>query len=246
MHTAQHQLSNCSVHNLIVRSKSQLGKDVNMKILNTAIVTSVLALGLAGNSMAAPTQAELLIMQQKAAQAKQKGGHGQQQVARQRAAQAQQQQAAKQRALQVQQQAAKQRAIQAQQQAAKQRAAKIQQQQAAQRRAAIAQQQAAKQRAIQAQQQAAKQRALQIQQQAAKQRAIQARQQAAKQHSKRVVVKPAPHKQASHSNYRVQTGDTLYRIAQRNNIPVQTLVQLNGLFGSKATNLSIGAVIRLR
>ncbi|RVU86630.1 LysM peptidoglycan-binding domain-containing protein [Leucothrix sargassi] len=172
---------------------SQTGKDVAMKILNTAIVTSLLALGLAGNSMAAPNKAELYLMQQKAAQ------------------QQQQQRQAKQQALRVQQQ-----------------------------RAAQARQQAAKQKALQAQRQAAQQRAIQ-----AKQKALQARQQAARIQQNKVVNKRVAKTQTSHRNYRVQNGDTLYRIAQRNNIPVQTLVKLNNLWGSKATNLSIGAVIRL-
>ena len=141
-----------------------------MKILNTVIVTSVLALGLAGNSMAAPSQVQLLKIQQQTAQANK--------------------QAAQQRAAQIQRQAAQQKVVQARQQA------------------------------IKAQQlQAAK---------------------------KRVVVQKVPSKQVAKSNYRVATGDTLYRIAQRNNVSVETLVKLNGLWGSKASNLSIGAIIRLK
>ncbi len=141
-----------------------------MKILNTVIVTSVLALGLAGNSMAAPSQVQLLKIQQQTAQANK--------------------QAAQQRAAQIQRQAAQQKVVQARQQA------------------------------IKAQQlQAAK---------------------------KRVVVQKVPSKQVAQSNYRVATGDTLYRIAQRNNVSVETLVKLNGLWGSKASNLSIGAIIRLK
>ena len=141
-----------------------------MKILNTVIVTSVLALGLAGNSIAAPSQVQLLKIQQQTAQANK--------------------QAAQQRAVQIQRQAAQQKVVQARQQA------------------------------IKAQQlQAAK---------------------------KRVVVQKVPSKQVAQSNYRVATGDTLYRIAQRNNVSVETLVKLNGLWGSKASNLSIGAIIRLK
>ena len=141
-----------------------------MKILNTVIVTSVLAFGLAGNSMAAPSQVQLLKIQQQTAQANK--------------------QAAQQRAAQIQRQAAQQKVVQARQQA------------------------------IKAQQlQAAK---------------------------KRVVVQKVPSKQVAQSNYRVATGDTLYRIAQRNNVSVETLVKLNGLWGSKASNLSIGAIIRLK
>ncbi|PWQ97567.1 LysM peptidoglycan-binding domain-containing protein [Leucothrix arctica] len=153
-----------------------------MKILNTVIVTSVLALGLAGNSMAAPSQVQLLKIQQQTAQANK--------------------QAAQQRAAQIQRQAAQQKVVQARQQAIK-----------------AQQLQAAKQKAAQAQQQAAK---------------------------KRVVVQKVPSKQVAQSNYRVATGDTLYRIAQRNNVSVETLVKLNGLWGSKASNLSIGAIIRLK
>ena len=197
-----------------------------MKILSTAIITTALSLGLASTSMAAPSQAEWL-KQQKASQAHQQKNY-----------QAQQQRSRH----QAQPQRSQHNAHQAQQLA--------KQQQAARQRAALAQQ-AARQRAIQAQLQAQRQRAIQAQQQAARQRAIQAQRLQAQRHHHqpiKVVVKPAPrrHHVAHNNTYRVQTGDTLYRIAQRNNLQVQALVNLNGLFGSKASNLIIGTTIRLR
>ena len=135
------------------------------------------------------------------------------------------------------------------QQKASQTQHRANQQQAARQRAALAKQ-AARQRAIQAQLQAQRQRAIQVQQQAARQRAIQAQRQHAKRNHhnpRRVAVIPTPRRHVGHNNsYRVQTGDTLYRIAQRNNLQVQALVNLNGLFGSKASNLIIGTTIRLR
>ena len=61
----------------------------------------------------------------------------------------------------------------------------------------------------------------------------------------KVVTKKAPTKQASKRSYRVRSGDTLYRIAARNNVSVQKLIKLNSLWGKKATNLRIGMVLRL-
>ena len=195
-----------------------------MKILSTAIITTALSLGLASTSMAAPSQAEWL-KQQKASQAQQQKNY-----------QAQQQRSRH----QAQPQRSNHNAHQAKQRA--------NQQQAARQRAALAQQ-AARQRAIQAQLQAQRQRAIQAQQQAARQRAIQAQRLQAQRHHQpiKVVVKPAPRRHhVAHNTYRVLPGDTLYRIAQRNNLQVQALVNLNGLFGSKASNLIIGTTIRLR
>ena len=52
-------------------------------------------------------------------------------------------------------------------------------------------------------------------------------------------------KKAATKVYRVRPGDTLNRIAARNRVSVDKLIRLNGLWGKKASNLKVGAVIRL-
>ena len=59
------------------------------------------------------------------------------------------------------------------------------------------------------------------------------------------IVKKVVKKKVVQRNYRVKAGDTLSRIAKRNNTSVQKLSKLNNLWGKKASNLRIGMVIRL-